>query len=121
MFEHKQVMVVRTDLNMTSGKVAVQVAHGSLSAAEEAREKHREWHKAWKSEGQKKVVVKVDSEGKLLELKGKAEELGLPSALISDAGLTELSPGTSTVLGLGPAPNDDVDKVTGDLPLYGEE
>lgn len=117
MFEYKQVMAVRDDLNMSPGKLAVQVAHASLSSAEKVREKKPEWFKGWQEERQKKVVVKASSEEHLEDLKKKAEDLNLPNELVTDAGLTELEPGTPTVLGVGPAPNEEVDKVTGDLPL----
>lgn len=119
MFEYKQVMVARDDLDMSPGKLAVQVAHASLSAAERARKEKTEWFENWLGERQKKVVVEVNSEKDLAELAEKAGDVGLPHGLIKDAGLTELSPGTSTVLGVGPGPNDEVDKVTGDLPLLG--
>lgn len=117
MFEYKQVMVARDDLDMSPGKLAVQVAHASLSSAEKAREEKPEWFSEWQEERRKKVVVEVSSEEDLKELKKKAEDLNLPNDLISDAGLTELEPGTPTVLGVGPAPNEEVDEVTGDLPL----
>lgn len=117
MFKYKQVMVAREDLNMSAGKLAVQVAHASLKAAEEARNENREWFKSWFKEGQKKVVVSVSSKEKLDKLKEKAENLNLPNGLITDAGLTELEPGTTTVLAVGPAPNEDVDKITKKLPL----
>ena len=116
-FNYKQVIVVRIDIKMSLGKTAVQVAHAAVSAAEEARLKFKEWWQSWMNEGQKKVALKVQSLPELLELKCKAEEAGLPYALIQDRGLTELPPGTHTCLGIGPAPNSRVDKITGNLPL----
>ena len=117
MFEYKQVIVVRDDLEMSPGKLAVQVAHASLSAAEKSRKKNSEWFEAWRKEKQKKVVVKAPSEAKLRDLKKKAARLDLPNDLIKDAGRTELEPGTVTALAVGPGPNDEIDKVTGNLSL----
>jgi len=116
-FKYKQVVVVRSDLNMSPGKLAAQVAHGSVSAAEKARQEHGEWLDEWLGEGQKKVVVKVSGENELREIQKKAKEARLPHELIQDAGLTELPPGTSTVLAIGPAPNELIDKLTRNLPL----
>lgn len=118
MFKYKQVIVAREDLEMSSGKLAVQVAHGSIGAVEEARHKKPEWVSEWIKEKQKKVVVQVPSEEDLHDLNKKANELGLPTKLVQDAGLTELAPNTPTVLGVGPGPNELVDKVTGNLPLW---
>ena len=117
MFKYKQVVVVRNDLDMSPGKLAVQVAHGSVGAADRARREQGGWFSAWLSEGQKKVVVKVDGLPELLEIRGKAQDEGLPNLLVEDAGLTELPPGTITVLGIGPAPNDVMDRVTRGLHL----
>lgn len=116
-FKYKQVIAVRTDLGMSRGKIAVQVAHGSLSASENARLSHQDVWRAWYREGQKKVAVKVASEEELLELRRAAINHRLPHALIRDAGMTELPPGTITVLGIGPARTEDIDKVTGNLKL----
>lgn len=113
----KQVIVVRKDLRMSAGKTAVQACHACLSVAEECRKKKPEWFKAWISEGQKKVVLAVDSLDDLKALEVMCEKLGIPSYLVSDAGLTELEPGTVTALGIGPAPSDLIDKVTGNLRL----
>ena len=111
----KQAVVARADLGMGPGKLAAQVAHASLSAYERADATARS---TWKRGGQKKVVLGVDDERTLFELKEAAEAAGLPTALITDAGHTQLEPGTVTALGIGPAGDDAVDAVTGDLSLY---
>lgn len=117
-FKNKLVVVVRTDLKLSPGKLAVQVAHAAVSCSLECRKKNERWFKAWYSEGQKKVVVKVKELPELFELKQTAEELRLTTSLIEDAGLTEVPPGTITCLGIGPGPNAEIDKVTGKLPLF---
>jgi PTH2 family peptidyl-tRNA hydrolase len=116
-FKYKQVILARSDLNMSPGKLAVQVAHGSIGSAEKARREHWEWYAAWLGERQKKVVVKVMDEGELRKFQEQAAKAGLPHELVQDAGLTELPPETSTVLAIGPAPNELVDKLTRNLPL----
>jgi PTH2 family peptidyl-tRNA hydrolase len=116
-FQYKQVIVFRSDLKLSKGKIAAQAGHAAFSAAEEARKHRKPWWKAWISEGQCKIAVKVKSEKEVLELEKQARELALPCALIIDRGLTEVPPGTITCLGIGPAPSEIVDRLTGKLPL----
>jgi PTH2 family peptidyl-tRNA hydrolase len=116
-FSYKQVIVVRTDIKMSKGKVAAQAGHAAVSAAEYARKNRPEWWSPWIGEGQCKIAVKAKSERELLELERKARNAGLPAALIVDRGLTELPPETVTCLGIGPAPSDKVDTITGKLRL----
>jgi PTH2 family peptidyl-tRNA hydrolase len=116
-FSYKMVMVVRQDLKISSGKMAAQVAHAAVNCALAAKKKAPEWFDKWYNEGQRKVVVKVPTLDDLFEIKSNAEALKLTTSLITDAGMTEIPPGTVTCLGIGPGPNDVVDKVTGHLKL----
>ena len=111
--ELKQVIVARKDLNLSKGKLSAQVAHASVSAAEKS-----EWKKDWMRQGQKKSVLKVDNEKELLEIFMDAKNAGLPTELIRDMGKTEIPAGTKTCVGIGPAPEEEIDKVTGELKLY---
>ncbi len=117
MLSYKQVIVVRNDLKMGKGKLAVQVAHASVSAVEQTRRTNPKWLQSWFSENQRKICVKVDSEKELRILKGLVDETGIANSLIEDAGLTQLEPGTTTCLGIGPAPSDILDRYTGELKL----
>jgi PTH2 family peptidyl-tRNA hydrolase len=111
----KQAIAARADLGMGEGKLAAQVAHASLQAYEEAAPADQ---REWKGGGQKKVVLQANSESELFELAESARVEGVAHAIIRDAGHTELEPGTVTALAVGPAPDEDVDAVTGDLSLY---
>lgn len=109
---YKQVIVVRKDLNMSPGKTSAQVAHASVGALKNTDKKVRE---AWEMEGAKKVVLQVGTREELLEIKQNAGRL--PTSLVKDAGMTELPPGTITCLGIGPASEEEIDKITGSLKL----
>ena len=111
----KQAIVARTDIGMGQGKLAAQVAHASLSAYEDTDERTR---RAWKGGGQKKVVLKASGEDELFALADRAEREGIPNAIVRDAGHTQLEPGTVTALAVGPADEEVVDRVTGDLSLF---
>jgi PTH2 family peptidyl-tRNA hydrolase len=112
--EYKQCIVIRDDLKLSKGKLAVQVAHAAVLAMERA---DKSTVAGWKSEGQKKVVLKVPTVQDLFRLREEADQAGLPAAIVQDAGLTEILPGTVTALGIGPGLNRQMDKVTGKLSL----
>ncbi len=116
-FEYKMVIVTRKDLKLSAGKLAAQVAHAAVNCALFTKKNNSKWFKKWQNEGAKKVVTKVDSEGDFFILKEKAELLKITTSLIEDAGHTEIPAGTKTVLGIGPAPDNIIDQVTGDLKI----
>ncbi len=116
-FEYKQGLIVRLDLKMGRGKIAVQCAHAAVSAAEEARLRFPEWWKHWIEEGQAKIALKVSDLDSLLRLEFDAKSKHIPFCIVKDRGLTQVQPGTITCLGVGPAPSHVLDGLTGDLPL----
>lgn len=110
----KQVIVVRQDLKMSKGKMAAQVAHASTEATLKSG---KEEVKAWQEQGMKKAVLKCKNEKELLSLKKKAQNAGLVTALITDAGHTHLAPGTKTCVAIGPDKEEKIDRITGHLKL----
>jgi PTH2 family peptidyl-tRNA hydrolase len=117
MDELKQVIIIRSDLDMGKGKLAAQVAHASLMSYLETCKGHKDIADEWISEGEKKIVLKVDGEGDLKRLYEGFKYLNIPSALVTDAGLTEVPPGTKTALGVGPWNSREIDRLTSTLKL----
>jgi peptidyl-tRNA hydrolase, PTH2 family len=113
----KQVMVMREDLGMSPGKLAAQTAHASLSAYDKANKHDID---KWKREGTTKIVLGVGSESELIDIYKRAVAAYLPASLIADEGRTDVPPGTITGGGIGPAPANEIDKITGQLSLYGK-
>ncbi len=117
MDEIKQVLVLRNDLGMGKGKCAAQAAHASILAYLKCTERDRRMASAWIRMGQKKIVVKVAGEPELVALYNRARTSRIPSAIVSDAGLTQLPPGTKTALGIGPWHGAAIDTLTSRLKL----
>jgi PTH2 family peptidyl-tRNA hydrolase len=124
--EHKQVIVLRKDLNMRKGKLVAQGAHASMGAilslckqdGDKLVLEMDDRTKPWLTGRFKKICVYVNSEQELLDIYNQAKELGLITSLIKDAGLTEFNGvATLTAVAVGPDREDRVDAVTKSLPL----
>lgn len=113
----KQVIVVRSDLELGKGKLAGQVAHASVSGYRKVSGIAAEIAEKWESEGQKKVVVKVKGEKELMQLFEKMKREKIPVSLIKDAGLTQIEPGTATCFAAGPWHESELDLFTRELKL----
>jgi len=126
MNKYKLAIVMRTDLGMTKGKIAVQAGHASILAFVrglvtgphgDGEYTSLTEYRDWFDEGQFKIALKAVSEDQLLSIEEKAKAQGLPVAEVRDFGLTQVAPLTLTCIAIGPAKVEDVDKITGDLPL----
>lgn len=114
----KMVLVIRTDLHMTKGKIAAQCAHAALACFKSIQRSNPEILARWERFGQAKITLQVKSEEELQLLQAKAVSLDVTARLVRDAGRTQIAAGSATVLGLGPAPISVIDKITGGLKLY---
>lgn len=113
MTELKQVIVMRKDLGMRKGKMIAQGAHASVEAVLMSPDHG----KRWRDRGATKIVVYVEGDEALTRVWSDAKDAGLVAEIIRDAGHTELEPGTYTCCAIGPGPADEIDKITGELPL----
>jgi PTH2 family peptidyl-tRNA hydrolase len=124
----KQVIVMRKDLNMRKGKMIAQGAHASLKVLLDRRTSAPDADAvtlsltpalaAWLGGKFTKVCVSVTSEAELDAIFTRARDAGLSCAMIVDAGLTEFGGvATKTCCAIGPDWSEDVDAVTGQLPL----
>ena len=111
----KLALVVRTDLGMSRGKIAAQVAHAAV-AATLASLGNADFD-GWLHDGQPKVVLKVATAEQLQEIVAQAQAARLPVELVHDAGRTQVTAGTLTCCGIGPADSERIDAVTADLAL----
>lgn len=112
MVELKQVILIRKDLGMSKGKIGAQAAHAAVEAVLRSDKK---MVSDWRGQGMKKITLKVEDEKELYKYLQIAKDSGLITALITDAGRTEIAPGTPTCLGIGPDIEKRIDSVTGEL------
>lgn len=113
----KLVLVVRTDLGMGRGKIAAQVAHAAVAAALAGASARTGDFAGWLADGEPKVVLRVAGQDELLDVASRARAAGLPVELVTDAGRTQVAPGTLTCCAVGPAGSELIDAVTSGLSL----
>jgi len=146
--EPKQWIVMRTDLKMRKGKMIAQGAHASMkvffncgwvktkypevgtqvgpAARMQGKPLPRPQFTAaltrpmveWMNGDYTKISVRVESEDELDVVFNKAEEAGLPCALITDLGKTEFNGvSTKTCCAIGPCYPSEVKDIVGHLKL----
>tara|TARA_R110000824_G_scaffold12226_7_gene53639 strand:- start:56000 stop:56419 length:420 start_codon:yes stop_codon:yes gene_type:complete len=134
----KQVIVIRKDLKMRKGKIAAQAAHASMKVILDMMpfcdERWGICHTKitvrrlaintdspmdkWLKGQFTKICLYVTSEEELDDIYSRAKEAGLPCALITDSGATEFhGVETKTCCAIGPHYSQEIDKITGELPL----
>lgn len=123
----KAVVCMRKDLNMRKGKMVAQAFHTGLymlldhlfyGANVGGKTKiANSTLKEWMDDGHTTICVGLDSHAQLKTVAFKAAELGIPTYIQTDEGLTEVPSQTETCVLLGPAPEELIDQITSKLTL----
>lgn len=119
MTDAKQIIVVRRDIRMPTGKLAAQVAHASSAIFINSMVQSFQSHVIeWKSTGYTKICLGVDSEEELNDIHAAALHKKLPTFLVVDSGRTFFGgEQTPTCVSIGPYWSDAIDEITGHLRL----
>jgi PTH2 family peptidyl-tRNA hydrolase len=122
--DNKIVMVflVRNDIKMGKGKIAVHVGHATQYIIEECIQRKHVTYTTWKRfHNSQKMVLKVNSGKELDELHSKlvdlAHKLQFPVKIVKDDQATQRSDNITIVVGFGPIRRNEVDCVIGGLKL----
>lgn len=145
---YKQIIIARKDLNMSPGKLAAQVCHGSVAFLTWAIRRHirpipyainpnggyqvmfdipEDLFEQWIDGEFTKCVLQAKNKNQLLKAKTMAEEMGMKEGedfwLIRDNCRTELEPEdddgrTLTVIGFKPMDSEIINKIGKKYQLY---
>lgn len=122
----KQVIIMRKDLDMSTGKAIAQGAHASVKAVMEGLTNPTKAYdfqidyQEWKRTGSTKIVLGAKNFSELSKIEDAVNEANIVnSGIIMDEGRTEFGHQvTPTCLAIGPATNEDIDKITKRLRLF---
>lgn len=133
----KQIIIARKDLNMSPGKLAAQVSHGSMSFltwlirnnydfGHISFDINQDLFEQWIGGEFTKCVLQAKNKNQLLKAKTMAEEMGLIEEkdfwLLRDNCHTELEPEdegrTLTCIGFKPMDSEVIDKIGKKYHLY---
>ncbi len=106
-------LIVRTDLDMSRGKIVAQAAHAAVEVALKAR--GTAMFERWRQAGSRKISLVAPNLETLDDISSKSAH-GIVSHIVKDAGHTEIPPGSVTVLGLL-GPRHSIDFLISDLDL----
>lgn len=110
----KMVIVVRSDLNMSPGKIAAQCVHAALRAVKLS---NQTFVQTWEAQGEPVIALAIEDDAKLEAILLQAVNAGLVVGVQHDAGRTEVEPDTRTCAAIGPAFNSKLNPITGRLRL----
>lgn len=117
--ELKMWIIVRGDIYMSSGKLAVQAGHGVLSSFMHGMMIRKDVCDEYFANEQAKITVVARNLNHLQRAYNECNDAGLPCALIKDAGRTEFAEPTYTVATIGPCYRSELPNFVKRLRLMG--
>ncbi|WP_315922183.1 aminoacyl-tRNA hydrolase [Mesorhizobium sp. SP-1A] len=116
--ELKMWLLLRKDLPMTEGKLAVQSGHAFGTCMVNVAFKNPELMKAYLADAQPKISVRVKNQNELETCIELCRQAGIEATTITDAGRTEFNEPTMTLGAIGPCYRDDLPKRVKKLQLF---
>ena len=110
--ELRMVAVFRADVRLSALKMASQAGHAYLMAFLQAQADGNPLAAEYVAGNHTKISLMAPDLASLERILRKAQDRGVPAVLVTDAGRTELSGPTVTVLGLGPLTKTDSNALT---------
>lgn len=108
--------LVRTDLGMSTGKMASQAGHAFLGAFIQCKDSNvlSEYHREFPNSPGTKVCLQVPDLPSLFRAENEAKEVGLPVFKVVDSGCSNFFNGQPvvTALGIGPCTKEQVKHIT---------
>ncbi len=129
----KQIFLINSDLKMSSGKIAVQVAHGETlymdrilehiiqhhAKSDDIYVRYNNWREITEEDdiGMMKKIVLKSTESEMRDIHYKLKSLNIWSCLIFDRGLTQIPEHSLTCLVVEPLEESQCDSLFGNLKL----
>ncbi len=116
------IFLVRGDIKMGKGKIAVHVGHATQYVIEECIQRKHLTYATWKKYyNSQKTVLKVNSEKEFNELHSKlvnlSRALHFPVKIVKDEQETKMHENVPLVVGFGPIKRNEVEIIIGNLKL----
>jgi PTH2 family peptidyl-tRNA hydrolase len=115
--EIKQIIIIRKDLGMGTGKMVAQGSHASLMSFMTVEKRYPDIAEKWLSEGETKIVLKISRPEEFEDIKLKLKKSKIPYQIVRDAGQTQVPAGSETAIGIGPYASDEINRITAKLKL----
>lgn len=96
----------------------LQCAHAAIGTYETYYKSNELNFETWERQGKQVSVYKVSDTSTLKALRKSADDIGMITCLVKDAGRTQIAAGSSTVLAVGPEEEARLGSITQHLLPY---